>query len=109
MKLDAGDEETFRKINRPPAELKLKTIIDGLKDLENLETQTIFLDGSACNSTEAPVEAWLKVMLELKPKAVQIYTLNRAPADSRLLPVDRERMRDIFLMAKKAGLPVHLY
>jgi wyosine [tRNA(Phe)-imidazoG37] synthetase (radical SAM superfamily) len=109
MKLDAGDEETFRKINRPPPALKLQTIIDGLKELKNLETQTIFLDGSACNATDAAVKAWLQVMLELKPNAMQIYTLNRAPADSRLLPVDRERMRDIFLMAKKAGLPVHLY
>ena len=109
MKLDAGDEDTFRKINRPPSELKLLDIIAGLKELGDFETQTIFIDGSVTNASQEAVEAWMKVMLDLKPKNVQIYTLDRPPADTRLKVVDRDRMRDIFYQAKKAGLPVSLH
>jgi len=109
MKLDAGDELTFSKINRPPSELKLQDIISGLKKLGDFETQTIFIDGSVTNAGQEAVDAWMKVMLDLKPKNVQIYTLDRPPADTRLKAVDRERMRDIFYQAKKAGLPVSLH
>ena len=109
MKLDAGDELTFRKINRPPPEVKLDDIINGLKELADFEAQTIFLDGSVSNSGEEAVQAWLDVMLDLQPTGVQIYTLDRAPADFNLVAVSRERMRDIFLKAKKAGLPVTLH
>ncbi len=109
MKLDAGDDKTFRKINRSPAEMKLQDIINGLKQLGDFETQTIFLDGSVTNADDNAVQSWLDVILDLQPKAVQIYTLDRAPADRDLTAVNRDRMRDIFLKAKKAGLPVHLY
>lgn len=109
MKLDAGDEETFRKVNRAPSDVRLEDIVSGLKALGEFETQTIFIDGSASNSSESAVNAWLEVMVELKPKGVQIYTLDRPPADNRLVAVSRERMRDIFYQAKKAGLPVTLH
>lgn len=109
MKLDAGDDKTFRKINRPPAKMKLQDIISGLKELADFETQTIFIDGSVTNADEKAVQSWLKVIKELQPKTVQIYTLDRPPADSNLTAVNRDRMRDIFMQAKKAGLPVHLY
>jgi len=109
MKLDAGDEETFRKVNRAPAELRLQGIIDGLKSLGDFETQTIFVDGSVSNCGDKAVKAWLDVMRELKPRAVQIYTLARPPADAELKAVSRERMNAIFLQAKKAGLSVTLY
>ncbi|TKJ41843.1 Fe-S oxidoreductase [candidate division LCP-89 bacterium B3_LCP] len=109
MKLDAGDEVTFRKVNRPPSQLRFEDIIAGLRELKKFETQSIFLDGSVSNSSDEAVDSWIKVMLELKPYSMQIYTLDRAPADDRLQPVSRERMRDIFLKTKKAGLPVNLY
>lgn len=109
MKLDAGDEDTFRRINRPPSELKFQDVITGLKELDDFETQTIFIDGSVTNANQEAVDAWMKVMLDLKPKNVQIYTLDRPPADARLKAVARDRMRDIFYQAKKAGLPVTLH
>lgn len=109
MKLDAGDEETFRKVNRAPSDVRFGDIVSGLKVLGDFETQTIFIDGSASNSGESAVKSWLDVMLELKPRGVQIYTLDRPPADNRLVAVGRERMRDIFYQAKKAGLPVTLH
>ncbi len=109
MKLDAGDEDIFRRINRAPASLRLQDIITGLKALGDFESQTIFIDGSVSNCGEKAVQAWLDVMLDLRPRAVQIYTLVRPPADSQLRAVPNERMKEIFSLAKKAGLPVTLY
>jgi wyosine [tRNA(Phe)-imidazoG37] synthetase (radical SAM superfamily) len=109
MKLDAGDDVTFQKVNRPHAELELQDIIGGLKELGDLETQTTFVDGSTSNCSEEAVNSWLDVLLDVKPGGVQIYTLDRAPAEATLVAVSRDRMRDIFLQAKKAGLPVSLH
>jgi len=109
MKIDAGDEAVFRRVNRPPADFRFDAMVSGLKALGDFETQSIFVDGSISNSDDAAVKSWLGVMLELKPKAVQIYTLARPPADSEIKAVSRERMNAIFLQAKKAGLPVTLY
>jgi wyosine [tRNA(Phe)-imidazoG37] synthetase (radical SAM superfamily) len=109
MKLDAGDELTFKKINRPPPEIKFEDIVNGLKELGDFEIQTTFVDGSVSNCDQKAVDEWLATMTDLNPQAVQIYTLDRAPADSQLVAVERQRMRDIFLAAKKAGLSVTLH
>lgn len=109
MKLDAGDEQTFRQINRAPAELKLSDLITGLKALGDFEIQTIFLEGRVSNSTAKAVKSWLKIMLDLRPKSVQIYTLVRPPADAELKAVSPGRMQEIYQQAKDAGLPVELY
>jgi wyosine [tRNA(Phe)-imidazoG37] synthetase (radical SAM superfamily) len=109
MKIDAGDQATFSRVNRPPAQFSFDAMVSGLKALGDFETQTIFVDGSISNSHDSAVKSWLGVMLELKPQAVQIYTLARPPADSELKAVSRERMNAIFLQAKKAGLRVTLY
>lgn len=109
MKLDAGDEATFRKVNRPPADLKLRDIINGLKVLGDFETQTTFVDGSTSNAGEEAVNRWLEVMLDIKPRGLQIYTLDRAPAEAGLVAVSRDRMRDVFYQTKKAGLRVTLH
>ena len=87
-----------------PTVNKLQEVVAGLKALGDFETQSIFVDGSVSNCDDVAVKSWLAVMLELKPKAVQIYTLARPPADSELKAVSRERMNAIFLQGKKAGL-----
>jgi wyosine [tRNA(Phe)-imidazoG37] synthetase (radical SAM superfamily) len=109
MKVDAGDEKTFLRINRPSKEVKFGEIIEGLMELDDFETQTTFVDGDVTNASEEAVSAWIELLLKLKPKHAQIYTLSRPPADPGLKAVDRDRMRDIFYMAKKAGIPVTLY
>jgi len=34
MKLDAGDPETFRRMNQPCKEVEYQTIVNGLKSLD---------------------------------------------------------------------------
>ncbi len=51
VKLDAGDQLSFEKINRPMAGLKLSGLIETMKGLKGLILQSLFLKGRVSNST----------------------------------------------------------
>jgi len=104
MKLDAGTEDTFQKINRPRAGITLKKIVHGLARLENVEIQSLFFSGPASNASPEEVRAWLKQLALIKPVAVQVYTLDRVPADRRVEPLDRGKLERIAAEAR-ARLP----
>ena len=84
MKLDAGDLETFKKINRPCSEVDYETILNGLKTLESVTLQTMFIDGAIRNIGEQEVEKWVEKVGEIKPIKAQIYSLHRPSAASSL-------------------------
>ncbi|MBU1651380.1 radical SAM protein [bacterium] len=109
MKLDAGDEKTFRQINRPSKAVDFNALIDGLKALGNFETQTIFLDGNVSNASDEAVDAWINVLSHLRPNAAQIYTLVRPPADSHLKPISRDRLKEIAERGKAADLRMQIF
>lgn len=109
MKLDAGNEEVFRKVNRPPREVRFDAIVEGLKALSDFETQTIFVDGPVTNSGDGAVRDWIETLKLIRPKSAQIYTLVRTPADTNLRAVSRERLDEICAQARSKGLPVEVY
>ncbi len=95
MKLDGGNLKTFRKINHPCQAVDYETIVNSLKSLGDLTTQTFFVDGSICNTGEREVEEWVARISEIKPAKAQIYSLHRPPAESTLREVPGERLREI--------------
>ncbi|RJP80218.1 MAG: radical SAM protein [Candidatus Zixiibacteriota bacterium] len=109
MKLDAGDETTWKRLNRAPARITFPALVEGLQALKDYEIQALFLDGPFSNSTPPAVEAWVRLAAELKPLRAQIYTLDRVPADATLLPVSPQRLLEIRDLARAAGLEVEVY
>ena len=110
MKLDAGTEELFRKINRPMETITLDQIVSGLKRLDRFDTQTVFMKGIVDNSTDQAVQSWMALIGELRPVEAQIYTVDRWPADPRLEKVERSRLGEIAEMTKKkTGVKVVVY
>lgn len=95
MKLDAGNLETFRKINRPCRGVDFGTILSDLKSLENVILQTMFVDGTTQNIGEREVRDWIEVVRELQPMKAQIYSLHRPPAEMSLREVPADRLREI--------------
>ena len=95
MKLDAGDPETFSKINRPCPEVDYLAILNGLKSLEGVILQTMFIDGAIQNIGEREVKEWMGRVGEIKPVKAQIYSLHRPSAASSLREVTAERLREI--------------
>jgi wyosine [tRNA(Phe)-imidazoG37] synthetase (radical SAM superfamily) len=110
MKLDAGTEELFRKINRPMRSITLAQIVSGLKRLDQFDTQTVFMKGVVDNTTDQAVESWVELIGEVRPVEAQIYTVDRWPADPRLEKVEKSRLGEIAEMTReKTGVEVVAY
>jgi wyosine [tRNA(Phe)-imidazoG37] synthetase (radical SAM superfamily) len=84
MKFDAGSEEMFRQLNHPAAPVYMGEIISGLKELENILLQACFVQGRVTNADPDSVAMWLEKLREIHPLGVQVYTLDREPADKRI-------------------------
>lgn len=111
LKLDSAFDETVRIINRPnsPAytvanQVKLYHRFEG-----NFILQTMFIKGTfkgqtIDNTTEEEVSAWLKLLEELKPRDVMIYTIDRETPTKGLEKVSVEVMRKIADRVEKLGI-----
>ena len=113
MKLDAGSEELFVRINNPVKGVAFNNIVKGLIDLNNVTIQTLFLTGEPDNSTFKAVDDWYAVLQKIKPSEVQIYTLDRPYAKMtdngpvRINRVNDERMEEIMNVGRSQyGLPI---
>ncbi|MDR2511372.1 MAG: radical SAM protein [Bacteroidales bacterium] len=91
LKLDAGTQDMFEKINRPYGKQTLDEICRHLKDFRtDLCIQTILLrgfldDGTFIdNTTEYELEAWIKRMQYIHPLRVELYRLDRIPPAQNL-------------------------
>jgi wyosine [tRNA(Phe)-imidazoG37] synthetase (radical SAM superfamily) len=110
LKLDAGNEEIFQKLNRPCPSVYYETIVSRLKSLTNVILQTMFIDGEIQNSGEREIEGWMKKINEIRPLTVQIYSLHRPSADSSLSIVPPKRLREIAKLTENiTGVPIVVF
>ncbi len=92
--LDAGREETFRRLNRPVAGLSLAKIVEGLCALREEFSGEIWLEimlVAGINDNEEEIEALVRHVAHIKPHRVQLNTVDRPPAypSARALPLER--------------------
>ena len=115
MKLDAGSEKVFRKINMPKVNISLDEIVENLKKFEGkLIIQSMFVKGMIGgeyidNTCEEEVNAWLKHIQEIKPKEVMIYSLDRRPP---LVALEKIEMEELSVIAEKChslGIKTSVY
>ena len=104
MKLDAGRESTFQKINRPHPGLTLREIVESLAKLKKVEIQSLFFNDTVTNASPEEIKAWLEQLALIDPVAVQIYTLDRVPADPGVKPISKSALERIAAEAR-ARLP----
>lgn len=93
MKFDAGSEEMFRQLNHPTAPVYMGEIVAGLKQLKNTFLQSLFVRGRVINTDPDSVEMWIEKVREIHPLGVQVYTLDREPADKRIEKVSLTTLR----------------
>jgi wyosine [tRNA(Phe)-imidazoG37] synthetase (radical SAM superfamily) len=77
VKLDAGSEELFQRINRPVAGVTLQSVVDGIHTLKarfpgELEIQTMF---SAVNLDD--LDSYIELINNLRPDLLQLNTPTR--------------------------------
>ena len=115
QKLDGADDETVRLLDAPNnPDFSVKTVVGQLKAFDGkVIIQTIFLEGelNGCpfsNSTEEKVEAWLRLVKEIAPRQVMIYTIDRPVPTCGLKKVSLKRLREIGEKVKAAGFEVSI-
>lgn len=115
LKLDAGTEYLFQKINKPLNSKKIGWYIDKLKEFKgDLVIQTIFLkgelDGEYINNTKPnEVNAWLKAVQEIQPRSVMIYTIDRETPVKNLKKIAEAELNKIAEKVRSLGIEANVY
>ena len=95
MKLDAGNSKTIESVNKPVGGFDLERTLKALGQLRDITIQAMFVQGSYDNTKPGQIERWIKAVQSVKPKAVQVYTIDRPPADSKIEAVPKVRLNEI--------------
>lgn len=110
MKLDAGSEELIQELNGPALPFYLGEIVAGLQQLTDVSIQSLFVQGRVTNADPESVEVWLDKLTAIQPKLVQVYTLDRQPADERLWKVNIATLQWVVSQVRwRAGVAAELY
>ena len=110
LKLDSAFDETVQLVNKPQGAYTVARTVELLKAFEgNLILQTMFLRGEYLgkrvdNTTEEEVAAWLKLVAEIKPKQVMVYSLDRDTPCQTLEKVEKEELREIAARVEALGI-----
>ncbi len=95
MKLDVGDEETFKAINRPVAGLEFRELVACYGELDSVILQILLVKGPRENSSDVEVSKLIQAIEEIRPREVQIYTLVRPPSEGYVQPMPRVELEGI--------------
>ncbi len=111
LKLDSAFDDTVQLVNKPQGSYTVARTVELLKAFEgNLIVQTMFLRGEyegrrVDNTTEREVEAWLRLVEDIAPKQVMVYSLDRDTPCQTLEKVEKEELRAIAQRVEALGIP----
>lgn len=103
-KLDAGDDETFRLINRPAdKKLDIETIVGSIKRLKSeikglLALEVMLLqteNGKVTNVKGKPLRNLIDAVLDVNPDIVQLEVPYRPPSESFVKPPPQSRIETV--------------
>jgi wyosine [tRNA(Phe)-imidazoG37] synthetase (radical SAM superfamily) len=115
LKLDAGSEEMFHRINRPSISSSLSEIIDELVTFNGrLIIQTLFLRGEydgekIDNTSEVEIDLWLAHLKKINPQMVMIYCIDRYTPARHLEKLSVEEMEKIAEKVRALGIKAEVY
>ena len=96
--LDAGNEEVFRKVNRPCDEITFDKLVEGLisfrKEYVGEYNLEVFLIEGINSSTEQASEI-AKLTASIKPDRAQLNTVARPPAEDYAMGVSSDRLEEL--------------
>lgn len=96
IKVDAVDDDSWRKINRPIGSLRLATVLDGMRRFAaayrgDLLTETMLVAG--CNDDERTVRETATFVSALEPMRAYVAIPTRPPAEAWVRPPAAETAR----------------
>jgi len=110
VKIDAGRESTFQLINRPLEPVTLHAIAEAAAQLPRAVVQSLFVRGVVDNTGDIEIEKWIERVALVHPQSVQVYSLERKPAEAGLIAVPRHDLEGIAeRLTGQTHLPVVVY
>ena len=110
LKLDSAFDKTAQLIDKPLGNYSIEKVVEGMKSFEGeCIVQTMFLRGEfegevVDNTTPEEVEAWLKLVGEIAPRSVMVYTIDRDTPAPNLEKVPVEELRQIAERVRALGI-----
>jgi wyosine [tRNA(Phe)-imidazoG37] synthetase (radical SAM superfamily) len=107
LKLDAGNEDTFRAINRPTRSVKFEEIFEKLFSLDGIYLQTVLVDGEPSNIGRRDLKEYIDRVGRIKPQEVHLYSIDRpVPNTPRKRGYPRKHfMVDLVLLYAGGAIP----
>ena len=112
LKLDSAFDATVRRMNNPQnAAYTVRETVEQMKWFEGrMILQTMFLRGTCGgapidNTTEEEVAAWLRLVGEIRPRQVMVYSHDRDTTCPTLEKVPREELQTIAARVEALGIP----
>jgi wyosine [tRNA(Phe)-imidazoG37] synthetase (radical SAM superfamily) len=107
VKMDAGTESVFRRLNRPVPSVTFPRLLSVLSSAGGPRIRATFVRGLVDNSQPAEIAYWIGAVSVIRPREVEVCTVPNHPAASRTLRVSPERLAQIADEAREAlGVPV---
>ena len=110
LKLDSAFDATVQLVNKPVGSYSVEHTVEWMKLFEGqMILQTMFLRGEYLgqrvdNTTEEQVEAWLRLVKEIAPRQVMVYSLDRDTPCQTLEKVGREELLQIAARVEALGI-----
>ncbi len=110
LKLDSAFDATVRLMNNPAAGYSVADTVERMKHFSGQMTlQTMFLRGEyqgqhIDNTSREEVAAWLKLVKEISPRQVMVYSLDRDTPCKTLTKVEREELQQIASRVEALGI-----
>jgi wyosine [tRNA(Phe)-imidazoG37] synthetase (radical SAM superfamily) len=110
LKLDSAFDSTVQLIDKPLGHYSVADVVEKMKLFEGeCIVQTMFLRGEfegqvVDNTTEEEIAAWLKLIGEIAPRSVMVYTIDRDTPAPNLQKVPVEELKAIAERVRALGI-----
>jgi wyosine [tRNA(Phe)-imidazoG37] synthetase (radical SAM superfamily) len=96
--LTTVNEATYRKIHRPHPDLRLTTVIQGIKNLREIYRGELYVEVmllAGLNDSDEELAGIKQALADISPDRIQLNTVVRPPADPGALSLDRAKMEEV--------------
>lgn len=114
LKLDTMVPETMRRLNVPAGHSDPERVVRAIEQFEGrCIVQTMFTRGShdgerVDNTTQEEVDLWVEAIARIRPRQVQIYSIDRKTPEQSLEKVPVEELRTIAARIEALGIDVNV-
>ena len=110
LKIDAPTNEKIAIINRPAPGYDVARVIEALRGFNgDFILQTMFLRTEGFDSSSPEMlEKWMKIVRELRPREIMVYTIDRPTPASGLQKFSVEEMRTLVTPLIEEGFKIQI-